>query len=54
MKVVHTGMSINAKDWDIMAKHFVATLDKFQVGKKEKEELLNIVGTLKGQIVEKQ
>jgi hemoglobin len=53
MKVTHKGLGINEQDWDASVKHFVATLDKFKVHKKEKDELLTIVGGLKSEIVDK-
>jgi hemoglobin len=53
MKTSHAGLGITRDQWDISVKHFVATLDKFKVPAKEKEELLAIVGTLEKDIVEK-
>jgi len=53
MKTSHKGMGITASDWDISVKHLVATLEKFKVPEKEKTELLAIVSSLKGDIVEK-
>jgi hemoglobin len=51
MKTVHTGLKITESDWDIAAKALVATLDKFNVPKKEKDELVAIVVSLKKDIV---
>ncbi len=53
MVTTHTGMGITEAHWDISVKHFIATLDKFKVPAKEKNELLAIVGPLKGDIVGK-
>jgi hemoglobin len=53
MKTAHAGLGITENDWDASIKHFVATLDKFKVPQKEQAELLNIVSSLKGDIVEK-
>jgi hemoglobin len=53
MKTAHAGLGITRELWDTSVKHFVATLDKFKVPAKEKEELLAIVGTLEKDIVEK-
>lgn len=53
MKTSHTGLGITEAEWDAAAKHLVASLDKFKVSEKEKSELLNFVGGLKGDIVEK-
>jgi hemoglobin len=53
MPASHQGMGINDARFDQVAGHLVATLGKFKVPKKEKKELLDIVGSLRGQIVEK-
>ncbi|HVO89748.1 MAG TPA: group 1 truncated hemoglobin [Casimicrobiaceae bacterium] len=53
MKATHAGLGITEHDWDTMVRHFVATLDKFSVPAREKDELLNAVGALKKDIVEK-
>jgi hemoglobin len=52
-KQAHTGLGITESDWQVMVKHFVATLDKFKVPEKEKGELLAAVSGLKADIVEK-
>jgi hemoglobin len=53
MKTTHAGLAITEKDWDTMVKLFVATLDKFSVPAKEKDDVLATVSTLKKDIVEK-
>jgi hemoglobin len=53
MKTSHTGLGITEKDWDGSVKHLIATLDKFNVPAKEKDEVLTAVGGLKKDIVEK-
>lgn len=53
MKTVHTGLGITEADWTASVKHLVATLDKFKVPQKEKDELLAAVSGLKKDIVEK-
>ena len=53
IKAAHAGLGITESDWQTMVKHFVATLDKFKVPQKEKDELLAIVSGLKTDIVEK-
>ena len=53
MKLVHTGLMIDKKEWDASVKHLVATLDKFKVPSKEKGEVLAAVGPLEKDIVEK-
>lgn len=53
MKTTHKGLGITDADWDASAKHLVASLDKFKVPEKEKNELLAFVTSLKKDIVEK-
>jgi hemoglobin len=53
MKTSHAGLGITEKDWDASVKHLVATLDKFKVPAKEKDDVLAAVSTLKKDIVEK-
>jgi len=53
MKSAHAGLGITGQDWDAQAKLLVATLDKFQVPAKEKDEVLVLVTSLKKDIVEK-
>jgi hemoglobin len=53
MKTTHAGLGITENDWDASVKHFVATLDKFKVPKKEQTDLLAIISSLKDGIVEK-
>ena len=47
------GLGITERDWDTSVKHLTATLDKFSVPSKEKDEVLGAVSTLKKDIVEK-
>lgn len=53
MKTTHGGLGITEKDWDISVKDLVATLDKFNVPAKEKDEVLAAISGLKKDIVEK-
>ncbi len=53
MKTAHAGMGISESEWDASVKHLVATLDKFKVPEKEKNEVLGAISTMKDQIVEK-
>jgi len=53
MKTAHAGLGITEADWDVAVKHLVATLDKFRVPAREKNEVLGALGGLKDQIVEK-
>jgi hemoglobin len=51
MKTSHTGLNITEEDWNITVKSLVATLDKFKVPEKEKNDVLTAVSGLKGDIV---
>jgi hemoglobin len=53
MKTVHAGLGITEAEWQVSVKHLVASLDKFKVPAKEKDELLAAVSGLKADIVEK-
>ena len=53
MKTAHAGLGITGQDWDAQAKLLVATLDKFNVPAKEKDEVLTLVSSLKKDIVDK-
>jgi len=48
----HDGLGIKASEFDIVAQHLVDTLNKFNVPKKEHDELMAIIGTLRPDIVE--
>jgi hemoglobin len=51
MKESHVHMNISEKEWDVMAKEFKKSLDKFKVPAAEQKELFEIVGTTKADIV---
>lgn len=53
MKTAHKGMMITDAEFDAIAGDLKATLDKFNVPAKEQDELLKIVGSTRGDIVEK-
>ena len=53
MKAAHAGMGITQANWDGAVQHLVATLTKFNVPQKEKDEVLAAVSSLKADIVEK-
>lgn len=52
MKKSHEGMGISEADWNTAVGHLVATLDKFKVPDKEKNEVLGAVSSFKNDIVE--
>ncbi len=51
MKASHEGLGITENDWQAAVNHLVATLDKFNVRQKEKDEVLGLASSLKGDIV---
>ena len=53
MKTSHAGLNISEGDWQIFLGHTIATLEKFQVPEREKQEFLDCAATLKDDIVEK-
>ncbi|MBA5873650.1 MAG: group 1 truncated hemoglobin [Nitrospira sp. CR1.2] len=53
MKSTHAGMSVSSSDFDALVGDLVATLNKFKVPEREKNELLGALGPMKGDIVEK-
>ncbi len=53
MKTAHAGLAITESEWEANMKLMAASIDKFKVPKKEKEELLAIINGLRGSIVEK-
>ncbi len=52
MKSVHAGMKITEAEFNAMAADLVATLDKFNVPKAEKDEFMALAASTKGDIVE--
>jgi hemoglobin len=53
MKTAHQGMGISAADFNALVEDLVGALDKFKVGKAEKDQLLGVLGPMQGAIVEK-
>jgi hemoglobin len=53
MRTAHAGMGINSADFDALVQDLVATLNKFKVGEREKNELLAVLGPMKKDIVER-
>lgn len=53
MKPVHTGMGISEAEFGALAADLMASLDKFKVPQKEKDELIAIVASTEKDIVEK-
>ncbi|HSK02922.1 MAG TPA: group 1 truncated hemoglobin [Kofleriaceae bacterium] len=51
MKTAHTGMKITEEHFNALVEDLVKSLDKFNVGQREKDELLGALGGMKGDIV---
>ncbi len=51
MKEAHVHMNITEKEWDVMVGEFKKSLAKFKVPAKEQQELFDIVGKTKADIV---
>jgi len=52
MKEAHAGMKITNAEFDAAAGDLIASLDKFKVPQKEKDELIAIVATTRKDVVE--
>jgi len=52
-KTVHAGLGITDADFNIVAGHLSAALDDHKVPAAEKKELMDIIGTLRKDIVER-
>jgi hemoglobin len=53
MVKAHKGLDITSAEFDAFAQQLVATLDQFKVGTREKDELLQLLGPMKRDIVTK-
>ena len=51
MKSGHTGMNITEAEFNALVDDLVKTLDKFKVPAKEKNDLLSLLGSMKGDII---
>lgn len=52
MKETHDGMGVTAGEFDALVEDLVATLNGFNVPQAEQDELLGLLGPMKGDIVE--
>jgi len=52
MKETHDGMGVTGGEFDALVEDLVATLDEFGVPEAEKNELLGVLGPMRGEIVE--
>jgi len=53
MLTSHRGMGVTAEDWDAFAGHLQATLEKFQVSSRERQEVTAFVESTRNDIVER-
>ena len=53
MKEAHKGLEISDKDFDALVNDLVKALDKNKVAKEDKDELLNMLGAMRKDVVEK-
>ena len=53
MLTSHRGMGVTAEDWDAFAGHLQATLEKFQVPSRERQEVTAFVESTRNDIVER-
>jgi hemoglobin len=52
MRETHDGMGVTAGEFDALVEDLVATLDEFGVPKAEQEELVDLLGPMRDEIVE--
>ena len=52
MKTSHLGMGISEHDWVVFLGHVTAMFDRFDVARRERDEVLAFLATLQGDIVE--
>lgn len=51
MKTGHTGMNISEAEFNALVEDLVTTLDKFKVPAREKNVVLSLLGSMKGDII---
>jgi hemoglobin len=51
MKQSHTGLKISEAEWNMAGAHMLGALDKFRVPQREKDEVMAIISSVKGDIV---
>ena len=52
MRETHDGMGVTAGEFDALVEDLVATLGEFDVPQAEQDELLGLLGPMRGDIVE--
>ncbi len=53
MKTSHKGMGIDQDDYAAFKKHMAATLEKFNVPERERNDVMSFISSLEGDIVKK-
>ena len=53
MKTAHAGMGITDADFNALVEDLTKSLNKFNVGKAEQDQLLGVLGPMRPLIVEK-
>lgn len=53
MVTVHTGMNITESQFNALVEDLVKSLNKYQVPEREQKELLTLLGSMKGAIVDR-
>jgi len=53
MKTAHMGMGVSGADFGALVEDLVGALDKFKVKEADKNALLDVLGPMKSDIVEK-
>ena len=53
MKTSHTGMGIDQADYNAFTRHLAATLERFNVPERERNDVMGFIASLEKEIVEK-
>jgi hemoglobin len=51
MKAAHAGMNVSEAEFNALAEDTVKALDKFKVPETEKNEVMGLLGSLKGDVI---
>lgn len=51
MKSTHAGMNLTDAEFDALAEDAIAALDHFKVPKRESSEVINMLASLRGDVV---
>jgi hemoglobin len=53
MKTSHKGMGVDQADYTALKQHLVATLEKFNVPERERDDVMTFISSIENDIVEK-